>query len=391
MAAGYLKYQSRKYNGDLPTAGPKKLIIKPRSDKYSTVEWLLESNKPWCANRIKNHSPESSPIHSVALSGNSEILKKFLNIAPPSWRVSDTIKGGTTPLHAAARNGDIKCIRLLLARGANVLSKDENGENVFHALRGDISAFEALIATIPQDIRKSALTQQNSDNETPIMLYARNQLFNLITMALKYGNTLTERGVIGWTLFHYVAAAGDLETLKKLLAIKPADFNIYDQNQTVSGQSVLYTALRYGKINCASYLVTEGISSVFEPIRADNGDDVSIFIALQKNWKGQLDALEALQWLAKECKQRKAKWISEEQSNVSPLHEAVYHTENGEPLGVEKLIEALLECGFDVNYMENKETPLDVARRNGFSKVEKVLSSNGGKSAKSLSRFKLFK
>jgi ankyrin repeat protein len=70
------------------------------------------------------HGAEITVIEAAAL-GKTKKLEEFLRADPNSAKAKDN--QGLTPLHWAARNGHIKAVRLLLARGASAFETDRFG------------------------------------------------------------------------------------------------------------------------------------------------------------------------------------------------------------------------------------------------------------------------
>ena len=72
----------------------------------------------------KSQPPDISPIHDAARKGNIEAVKQHLDAGANV----NAMRGGGTPLHLAASWGHKEVAELLIENGADVNAKNEDGE-----------------------------------------------------------------------------------------------------------------------------------------------------------------------------------------------------------------------------------------------------------------------
>ena len=72
----------------------------------------------------KSQPPDISPIHDAARKGNIEAVKQHLDAGANV----NAMRGGGTPLHLAAHSGQKEIVELLIANGANMNAKIEVGK-----------------------------------------------------------------------------------------------------------------------------------------------------------------------------------------------------------------------------------------------------------------------
>ena len=107
------------------------------------------------------NSSKSSAIHYAASKGHEGVLLHLLNNGKLNLEVRDA--SGSTALGRAAARGNIGCVKLLLAKGAEVCVADNEGNTALHL---------AVMEEFPEVafLLKEALHVKNKKGETALNL-----------------------------------------------------------------------------------------------------------------------------------------------------------------------------------------------------------------------------
>ncbi len=151
---------------------------------YAVEQNNLDKVKELIRNGADIHAREISSkkaIHIAVKKGNKNIVEFFLN---EGISVNDTNNSGWTPLHYGAFGGELEIAKLLVANGANVRAENAYGQK-------------------PIDL----IHYGKDDGYKGIMELLLN----------KGGGKVNDIDKEGWTLLHYAAFNGNLETVKFLI------------------------------------------------------------------------------------------------------------------------------------------------------------------------------
>jgi ankyrin repeat protein len=88
-----------------------------------TARVLIQAGAP--VNAVSRNAMKVMPLHSAAAARRDEVARMLIEARAD---VNATQEGGYTPLHAAAQNGDVELIDLLLDRGARLDARTAKGE-----------------------------------------------------------------------------------------------------------------------------------------------------------------------------------------------------------------------------------------------------------------------
>eukprot|EP00798_Chlamydomonas_sp_ICE-L_P022789 gene22789-biopygen31438 len=168
--------------------------------------------------------------------------------------------GGRTPLHNAAREGHVECIKALLDRGAEVETQDNYGRTPLQdaAWKGNVECIKALLD------RGAEVNTQDSVGSTPLHKAACNGHVECIKALLDSGAVVDTQNNDGSTPLHGAACNGHVGCVKALLD-RGAEVTI----KNILGNTALDTALGYGRQAVAA-AIRNGMSRRAD---ANRGDD----------------------------------------------------------------------------------------------------------------------
>jgi ankyrin repeat protein len=138
--------------------------------------------KPSRSYEMRRDSENNTPLHEAAKNGNLKELKKELKASGNA--VSVTNDFGYTPLHYAARYNHFDAVELLVRREANVNSQNylERNTALFYAAQnGNIKIAHLLLEN------GAKVSIVNKDNDTPLDIALNHNDFDLAHLFIKYG------------------------------------------------------------------------------------------------------------------------------------------------------------------------------------------------------------
>jgi len=148
----------------------------------------------------KSQPPDISPIHDAARKGNIEAVKQHIAAGTDVNAKDD--KFGWTPLHHAAWNGRTEIAELLIAAGADVNAKDDKfGWTPLHraALNGRYAIAELLIA------KGANVSATDEDGVTPLHTATDRGHIEVVELLITKGadvNVTTDFGItpLDWVI-----------------------------------------------------------------------------------------------------------------------------------------------------------------------------------------------
>ena len=143
-------------------------------------------------------------LHAAAIKGHLDILRMLVEIHNADVTVTDQL--GRTPLHLAARGGDIRCVDYLIGRGLRCSDKDNNGNSVIH-----YACSGASIKVVRRTLYHHPIVISSPEMWTPLHWAYRTGDHELVNLLLQHGyhesSIHTAQPLASWTpvsigLFH---------------------------------------------------------------------------------------------------------------------------------------------------------------------------------------------
>ena len=178
-------------------------------------------------------------------------------------------KDGKTPLHLAAQEGHVECVKLLLEAKADPNIVDEDGKTPLHwaiAQGSDFTnrkhdkcakqllLFGADATKVGRDHREMA--QKQKQGLTPLVAYAFFGRFDEMRALLAKGEDPNQGDANGSTPLHWAAEEGHVECVKLLLEAK-ADPNKGDSLGRTAAYSSLLCPINGKENPCFNVLINE--------------------------------------------------------------------------------------------------------------------------------------
>jgi len=170
-----------------------------------------------------------------------------------SFSVSPVMAGAYEDFFKSTINDDARAVEGLLARGFDVNSRDEKGQNLLYLSQRD-GAFK--VAQVLLDHPQVRIDLPNNAGETALMMAALRDHDTWVTRLLDKGariEGLAEADQPGWTPLHYAAAAPGSKALVVLLA-RGARVDARSPN----GTTPLMMAAQYGPEEAVAVLLKQG-------------------------------------------------------------------------------------------------------------------------------------
>jgi len=146
---------------------------------------------------------DKEKLFSAIKSGNTEQVRQLIT----TDNVNDKNGEGKTPLHIAARTGNLEIIELLIKSGANIEANDNTGKTPLHeaAQYGHYNSAQRLIAAV-----NAAVNAVDKNGKTPLhkaFKYLRNP--KIIELLINSGANIEAEDMEGKTPINSL----DVETL----------------------------------------------------------------------------------------------------------------------------------------------------------------------------------
>jgi ankyrin repeat protein len=199
------------------------------------------------------------------------------------------------PIHEAARKGDLKKVKAILAADPKAISaQDNNGDTALHqaALHGQYAVASFLISAgadvnaknnyppfRPNDLNQEFQTQ---DHQDPVILLS-SQAANYSNQLSTQGRTQQEVKGTGYTPLGLAEFATDHNKMIQLLIAHGADVNV----QGSSGATPLFWAVMRDQLDDVKFLLDHGAN----PNLTDAYKDTPLICAVQMRFESLVEPL----------------------------------------------------------------------------------------------------
>ena len=217
----------------------------------SLKEMNAESRKTALETNIKDGDDLATPVIIAARDGKLDFVKVLLgyerNIeARGTIKIDEEIIDGCTALWAAARNGHLAVVRLLIEQNAEVDARTSTNSTPLRA-----AAFDGHLDIVRCLVENGAdVNARNVFRSIPLMAACYNGHIDVATYFVENGADINLENHIGETSLHIVARKGHVEVVGKLLALGA------EQKQNHKCLTPLLEASNNCKIEMVEYLVT---------------------------------------------------------------------------------------------------------------------------------------
>ena len=157
--------------------------------------------------------------HAIINTANNESLRHYFARA----NKKEFVEALMTDLHDAAANGETEKVISLIAGGADIKAKDNDGKTALHAA-AQLGKTETALALITHDAEKEAI---DDNGKTPLHLAAANGHTETALALITHGAEKEAKDSHGSTPLHLAAANGHTETVTALIEAR-ADIEAKD-------------------------------------------------------------------------------------------------------------------------------------------------------------------
>ncbi|MGC6366879.1 MAG: ankyrin repeat domain-containing protein [Candidatus Marinamargulisbacteria bacterium] len=176
-------------------------------------------------NKRKKDTYKRTPLHIAAKEGNLDNVQALIKDGAD---VNAKDEDKKTPLHIAAEEGNLDIVQALIKYGADVNAKDEDEETPLHiaAEKGCVDIVKALIKNGADVNAKTNYYFFPNIAKTPLHIAAEEGNLNIVQVLIKSGGDVNAKDQYGETPLHK-AARNDHNVSKTLIAAG-ADVNAKD-------------------------------------------------------------------------------------------------------------------------------------------------------------------
>ncbi|KAF7272968.1 hypothetical protein GWI33_014282 [Rhynchophorus ferrugineus] len=224
-------------------------------------------------------------LHAAIFHRCVEVALALIRSAPHPRLLDTPNDSAQTPLHLAVETAQYQIVRWLIVAGAKPSPRDAQGDSPLHiaARMGDLNCIKAIVEPVqPKHVNamslgylvpnyeKCHLNQWNYLGQTCVHVAAMHKQLDVLRHLVSYGADVNAReGLEGFTALHYAVQNGDKNMLKYLLmechTLKP-DIRTYGGRNALQLSFVLPADIR-------QTLKLKGLDSPYSSEEEDSSDE----------------------------------------------------------------------------------------------------------------------
>lgn len=255
MLSPRLFKQEINYKQLIETELTKKPNLQELTEKqfYTKFTSLLEISKSAATKEIVGYEKyEGFTALTVAVDRNLEVLAK--NLIEQKADVNHVGPRKTTPIHCAAKNGNLELVELLYKEGASLTAKDDYEYAAIHfaAMSGNGS----LVKWVLKNVGKKCLMEKAQYTNLPLHLACQKKNFESVEVILSAmdDKLINQRGVNSQTPFRLAVVSGNFEAVKAIKArLSPKDFE-----ENINAYRLTSEAIKSGNVELFKQLLKWG-------------------------------------------------------------------------------------------------------------------------------------
>jgi ankyrin repeat protein len=194
-------------------------------DKPHFATWLWIHDDDWGVSSFTMlpEKPEAVPLYHAARLGFRDLAEHLITEHPE--HINARNENGFAPIHAAAREGHVDILALLLEHGADVDSRNVYNQTPLSwaAACGEVGVGQYLLG------RGADINGRNNYHATPLCLAARDGHVEFVRMLLERGARIDVPDYRGRTPLHLAVELGNIE-IARLLLEHAVDANALDDS-----------------------------------------------------------------------------------------------------------------------------------------------------------------
>ncbi|KAK3088028.1 hypothetical protein FSP39_013681 [Pinctada imbricata] len=257
------------------------LLMAAYTGRAEIVNLLLKKG----ADRSALDKNDKSALYLAAEEDQTEALKVMLSYNEMKKMLEVGDRYDNHPLHIAAQEGYLGCVKILLENGASMESKNEEEQTPIHlaAKHGRTNVVKEFVKR-----KKNSVNEEDENSETPLHLAAINGHKKVVQVLLQFGADVAARNSLLWTPLDCAAEKGHIKIVRILL---DADAPVDPMDKTST--TPLHLAAKNGHENVVTYLLEHHA----EISKRDSDGNNCLDLAIDNNKVGVAMAiLDSAKW-----------------------------------------------------------------------------------------------